>query len=106
MENYVSCHFKYHIILGNLMEYGYRGLDPGFKFRYLLNSIRCDKLFTTVAAVRAYPDRYKKDFNAVVAFLSKYIDRKEPTKRVKFASITQTRLAKRQKTSTSSFNSR
>ena len=30
-EKYVACHVKYHIILGNLMEYGYQGLDPGSK---------------------------------------------------------------------------
>ena len=28
-EKYVAHHVKYHIILGNLMEYGYQGLDPG-----------------------------------------------------------------------------
>ena len=27
-EKYVAHHVKYHIILTNLMEYGYRGLDP------------------------------------------------------------------------------
>ena len=26
-EKYVACHVKYHIILGNIMEYGYQGLD-------------------------------------------------------------------------------
>ena len=56
---------------------------------------------TAVAAVRAHPDRYKKDFDAVVAFLSQYIDRKAPTPSMKVASITQTRPAKRQKTSAS-----
>ena len=30
-EKYVSCHVKYHIILPNLMECGYQGLDPGSK---------------------------------------------------------------------------
>ena len=30
-EKYVACHVKYHIILGNLMHYGYQGLDPGLK---------------------------------------------------------------------------
>ena len=30
-EKYIACHVKYHIILGNLMEYGYQGLDPGSK---------------------------------------------------------------------------
>ena len=55
---------------------------------------------TAVAAVRAYPDKYEKDFDAVVAFLSQYIDRKAPTLIVKVASVTHTRPAKRQKTST------
>ena len=56
---------------------------------------------TAVATVRAHPDRYEKDFDAVVAFLSLYIDKKAPTPSVKVTSVTQTRPAKRQKTSTS-----
>ena len=70
------------------MEYGYQGLDPGSKVRYLLNGIRCDKLSTAVAAVRIHPDKYKKDFNAVVAFLTQYINKRSPTPSVKVASIT------------------
>ena len=49
----------------HLIEYGYQGLD------YLLNGIRCDKLSTAVATVRVHPDKYEKDFDAVVAFLTK-----------------------------------
>ena len=30
-EKYVACHVRYHIILGNLTEYGYQDLDPGSK---------------------------------------------------------------------------
>ena len=52
------------------MKYGYQGLDPGLMVQYLLNGIRCDKLSTAVAAVRAHPDKYKKDFDAVVTLLS------------------------------------
>ena len=99
-EKYAACNVKYQIILGNLMEYGYQGLDPVLKVGYLLNGIRCNKLSTAVATVRAHPDRYKKDFDAVVAFLSKNIDKKAPTPSVKVASVTQTRPAKRQRTST------
>ena len=33
-EKYVTLHVKYHIILRNLMEYGYQRLDPGSKVRY------------------------------------------------------------------------
>ena len=28
---HIAQHVKYHIILGNLMEYGYQGHDPGLK---------------------------------------------------------------------------
>ena len=70
------------------MEFGYQGLDLGLKVQYLLNGIRCNKLSMAVAAVRAHPYRYKKDFDAVVSFLSQYIDRKAPTPSVKVASIT------------------
>ena len=56
---------------------------------------------TAVTAARAHPDKYEKDFDAVVAFLTQYIDEKAPTPSIKVAPVTQTRPAKRQKTSTS-----
>ena len=68
----------------------------------MLNGISCDRLSTAVPAVRAHPDRYKKDFDAVIAFITQYISRKAPTTSVKGASFTQIRPAKRQKTSTRS----
>ena len=54
---------------------------------------------TAVAAVRTHQDKYKKDFDTVVAFLTQYIDKKAPTQSVKVVSVTKTRPAKRQKTS-------
>ena len=55
---------------------------------------------TADAAVRAHPDKYKKDFDAVVTFLTQYIDKRAPTPSVKVASVRQSRPAKQQKTST------
>ena len=78
-KKYVAQHVKYHNILGNLMEYGYQELDPGSKVRYLLNGVRCDKLSTVVVAVRVHSDKYEKDFDAVSAFLTQYIDKRAPT---------------------------
>ena len=103
-EKCVTQHVKYHIILGNLMECGYQGLDPGSKVRYLYNGIRCDKLSTAVMTVRAHPDKYEKDFNAVVTFLTWYIDKRLPTPSMKIASVAQNRLAMWQKTSASHGN--
>ena len=80
------------------MRDGYQGLDPGSKVEYLLNGIRYDKLSTAVTAVRAHPDKYKKNFDAVVAILIQYFYKKAPTSNVKVASVTQTRPAKQQKT--------
>ena len=54
---------------------------------------------TAVVTVRAHPDKYKKDFDAVVAFVTQYIDKRAPILNVKVAFVTQTRPAKRQKTS-------
>ena len=42
-EKFVAWHVKCHIILGNIMEYGYQGHDQASKNQYLLNGIRCDK---------------------------------------------------------------
>ena len=96
----IAQHVKYHIILENLMEYGYKGLDPGLKVLYLLNGIRCEKLSTAGIAVKANPDKYEKGFDAVVAFLTQSIDKRALTPSVKVASVAQTQPAKQQKTST------
>ena len=71
-EKYDDRHVKYHIILGNLVEYGYQGIDPGSKVQYLLNGIRCDKLSTAVTTIRAHADNH--------LFLTQYIDESTNTK--------------------------
>ena len=76
------------------MEYGYQGLDPGSKVQYLLNGIRCNKLSTAVATVRAHPEKYEKNFNAVIAFFNQYIEKKAPKPSVKITSVGQNRLTK------------
>ena len=91
-EMHVAQHFKYHIILKNLLEYGYQGLDPGSKVQYLLHSIRCDILPTLVAAVRALPDKYERVFDAVFACFMQYICKRAPTPSVKVASVARTDL--------------
>ena len=94
-------HVKYQIIQGNLMEYGYQGLGQVSKVRYLLNSIRCNKLSTAVTTVRAHPDKYEKDFDTVVTFLTQSTDKRSPTPSVMVASIMQTRPAKWKKSNAS-----
>ena len=74
-EKYVAQHVEYHNALGNLMEYGYQGLDPGSKVQNLLNGIRYEMLSTGVTAVRAHLDKYEKGFNAVVAFIAQHINK-------------------------------
>ena len=53
---------------------------------------------TAVATVREHPDKYEKDFDTVVDFLTQHINKKAPTPSVKVLSVTQTRSSKRQKT--------
>ena len=72
-EKYGFRHFKYYIILKNLKEYGYQGIDPGTNIYHLLSGIRCDKLSMVVATLREHPDKYEKDFDAVT-YLSKCVD--------------------------------
>ena len=43
----------------------------------------CDKLSTKVATVRAHPDKYEKNFDAVVPILIQYIDKRAPMLSVK-----------------------
>ena len=56
-----------------------------------------------VATVKAYPDKYEKDFDAVIAFLIQNINKRAPTPSVKVASVGQSRPAKQQKTSARHF---
>ena len=79
-------HVKHHIILENLKEYEYQGLDPGSNF--LLNGIRCEKLSIVIVIVMALPDKYEKDFDAMVTFLTQYIDKWGPKLSVKVAYVT------------------
>ena len=54
---------------------------------------------TAVATVRVHLDKYEKDFNAIVTFLTQYIDKRQFTTSAKVASVTQTTPAKQKKTS-------
>ena len=79
------------------MEHWCKRLDPVSKVRYLLNGIRCDKSSKAVATVRAHPDKYEKDFDVVVTFLTQYIDKRSPTPSMKVASVAQNRPTKQQR---------
>ena len=50
-----------------LKEFTYQDIDQRMKVHYFLNGIRCYKMPTAVAAVKAHPERYKMDFVAVDA---------------------------------------
>ena len=65
-----------------------------------MNGIRGDKLSREAASVSAHPDKYKKDFSTIVAFLTQYINKRVPTLSVKVSSVGPTRPSKWQKTST------
>ena len=54
---------------------------------------------TAVATAMAHPDKYKKDFDTIVAILTQYIDKRVPTPSVMVAYVGHSRPAKRQKTS-------
>ena len=56
---------------------------------------------TAIATVRAHPDKYKKDFNAVITFLTQYIGKRVPTLSVMVAPFMQTRPVKQQNTKAS-----
>ena len=59
----------------------------------MLNGIRCDKLFTAVATVKAHPDKYEKYFDAAITFLIQYIGKQGPTLSVLILSMNQTKSA-------------
>ena len=53
---------------------------------------------TPVTTIRVHPDKYEKDFDIVVIFLTQYIDKRSPTPSLKVASVAKNRPAKQQKT--------
>ena len=65
-----------------------------------MNGIKCHRSTKAIATVRAHPDKYKNDFNALVAFLTQYIGKTAPTPSVKVASVGQAQPTKWQKTNT------
>ena len=65
----------------------------------MLNGMRCDKWSTVTAVVKAHPDKYEKDFDSIVTFLTQYIDKQGPKPSMEIVSVIQTRPAKQQKTS-------
>ena len=64
-----------------------------------MNGNRCDKLSTAVSTVRVHSDKYE-DIDAVITFLTQFINKQVSTPSVKITSVAQTRHAKWQKTST------
>ena len=68
--------------------------------QYQLNGISCDKLSIAVVAVRVHPEKNEKVIDTGITFLTQLIDKRAPTLTVKVASVTQTRPAMQQKTST------
>ena len=76
-KTYMSQHVKYHIILKNLKENKYQHLNPGIKVCQLLNGIRWEMVSVVVAAVKAHPDKYVKDFDAVTTFFTSTLTKKE-----------------------------
>ena len=69
------------------------------KVHHLSNVIMCDKMSTAVTTANGHPDIYEKDFITIVAYLSQFVEKQDPTVSVKTVSVVQSRPAKSQKTS-------
>ena len=77
-EKLVSCNVKYHVSLENLKAYGYHGFDIGMKVHHLLNGISHNRLLNLITVVHANHDKFERDFNRVVVYLSQYIKNRGP----------------------------
>ena len=53
----------------------------------LLNGTRCDKFSKAVTKVRTHPDKYAKEFDAVVTFLTYYLNKRGLTLSIKLATV-------------------
>ena len=92
-----SCQIQ--IILENLKEYKYQRLDPEIQVCHLSNGISVwQDIYSNVIA-KAHPDKYDKNFDALLACLFQHVEKQGPMMNAKVASVSWLRLVKRQKIS-------
>ena len=82
-----SQHVKCHVILENLNEYDYQGLDPEAKVHHHLNGIKCDKMLEAVVATEVNHNKYELDFDTHVAYFFKCVEKRGPATCFKGASV-------------------
>ena len=71
-EKYVTNHVHQHLILTNLVEHGYSGIDERSKVRHLLDGIKTDKLDSV--RTRIFSDEIlQNDFDASVSLFKDFI---------------------------------
>ena len=78
-EKYVKVHVDQHQVLEDLTRYGYMGIDPGTKVRFLLRGIKTMEVEHIRAQIMS-SDTLVKDFDSCVNILQDYIRQKEAGK--------------------------
>jgi hypothetical protein len=88
-ERYVALHVDQHTVLNGLTQYGYSGIDPRSKVRYLMAGIKTTALDSVKANVMSNPD-LRKDFDATTGLYKDYIEQmkaSQPTKEAHVAAV-------------------
>jgi hypothetical protein len=85
-ERYVAMHVDQHTILHGLERYGYCGIDPQSKVRYLMGGIKTTTLDSIKATVYSNPD-LRKDFAATAGLYKDYIEQAKATQPTKEAHV-------------------
>ena len=75
-DKYVALHKEQHAIMESLTDYGFSGMDNGTKVLHFLQGIMSSESEVTVIVVRAQPENYGTDFDAVVSYLGQMVMKK------------------------------
>lgn len=71
-ERYVNVHKQQHSIMEGLVEFGYVGIDPRSKVRYLLDGIKTDKLDSVKTRIMS-DATLRSDFDGCVTLYQDFI---------------------------------
>ena len=71
-EKYATQQKRQHIILENLVQHGYKGIDERTKVRYLLDGIKTDSLDTVKTQILSNQE-YRNSFDKCVTLFSDFI---------------------------------
>ena len=93
-ERYVRVHVDQHAILEGLTEYGYAGIDPRSKVRYLLDGVKTNEYQHVKVQIMA-DSNLRSNFEGCVNLFQDFIKQQKPQREANISAVTITRPGKR-----------